>query len=61
MDVSSFFAFYLFTFALLNYLIRPGEDLGRDGYTDLFRGLKINHGFENSWLFDREIGRLGAF
>src|SRR5215831_10062332 len=41
--------------------IRPHQHIRRDRQADLLGRFEIDNELELHWLFDREIGRLGAF
>jgi hypothetical protein len=46
---------------LLNDLIRPQQQRRRDGEAECLGGLEVDDEFELGRLFDRKVGRLGAF
>src|SRR5438093_9096362 len=46
---------------LLDYLIRPREQVDRNCQTNLFCRLEVNHEFKLRCLLHRQISRFGAF
>src|SRR5262245_63921941 len=46
---------------ILDHLIRPRQNIGRNRESDLLRGFEIDHKLELRRLLDGQIGRLGSF
>lgn len=46
--------------ALLNYVIRPGQDRWRDGDAKRLGGLKVDHELELGRLLYRKVGAIGT-
>src|SRR5262249_12013904 len=55
------FAFLIFTFALLDHLIRSVQHRLRNRQADLLGCFEIDNEIELLWLLHREVGGLGSF